>query len=77
MKKLMMFGAAALLAWVGAAAGDAPATATATGRALPGQGADKLVDGKVNPACALLWEKKPIEVTVDFGAAREGGGVRL
>ena len=77
MKNLMMFGAAALLAWAGAAAGDAPATATTTARALPGQGADRLVDGKVNPACALLWEKKPIEVTVDFGAAREVGGVRL
>lgn len=77
MKMLTMFGAAALLAWAGAAAGDAPVTATTTARALPGQGADRLVDGKVNPACALLWEKKPIEVTVDFGVAREVGGVRL
>lgn len=46
MKRLTMFGAAALLAWAGAAAGDAPVTATTTARTLPGQGADRLVDGR-------------------------------
>jgi len=44
---------------------------------LPGQGEALLSDGKMNPTCAWLWEKRPIAVTNDFGAVREIGGVRI
>ena len=44
---------------------------------LPGQGVDKLCDGKLNPTCAWKWTGMPIEVETDFGEEREVGGVRF
>ena len=44
---------------------------------LPGQGVEKLYDGKLNPTCAWKWTGRPIEVETDFGEEREIGGVRF
>ena len=50
---------------------QAPATT------LPGQGVERLVDGAVNPACAVKWDGTPVAIVYSFGAPREIGGVRI
>ena len=47
------------------------------GETLPGQGAERLMDGEINPTCTWRWHKKPIRVEFDLGEAREVGGVRI
>ena len=43
---------------------------------LPGQGVEKLYDGKLNPTCAWKWTGTPIAVDIRFDAEREVGGLR-
>ena len=53
-----------------------PARTRYVAETLPGQGEEKLSDGRLDPTCAWKWKGKPIDVVTDFGEEREIGGVR-
>ncbi len=76
MKKFLL-AALAVCGFVVAAENERPVKVTSAAATLPNQGVELLFDGGVNPACAFRWQKKPITVEIDFGAAREVGGVRI
>ena len=44
---------------------------------LPGQGTERLYDGRLSPTCAWRWNGRPIEITTSFDSPREIGGVRF
>ena len=46
-------------------------------KTFPGRGVDLLTDGRLNPACTIVWDGRPVHVDVDFGRARAVGGVRI